>query len=245
MFNLSSQQIDEISHFAYISDKEIRSDLCRNYITSENDYTSNFTGALRRNINSYTKTGLQATSYLLEPSLERQIGCDAAIIICSNGESKIAVFEAKWPRMATKNYKWDHAQTSTGLSHFSDQLERQKQHNGTLAVFEMFYCEFTPYTQPNYMQNEVSSCIWHDDAMSFKNNRVTPGSIWDQNDIESMLLKTVKLNVEDILKQVCQCQAGKPISMSDPEGIAREFSLPNNILFILADELNQDGENSN
>ncbi|WP_150046225.1 hypothetical protein [Methylomonas rhizoryzae] len=244
MFKLSSQQIDEISYFAYISDKEIRSDLCRNYITSENDYTSNFTGALRRNINSHTKTGLQATSYLLEPRLERQIGCDAAIIICSKGESKIAVFEAKWPRLATKNYQWDHAQTSTGLSHFSDQLERQKQHKCILAVFEMFYCEFTPNTQPKYMQNEVSSCIWHDDAISFKNSRGIPDSIWDQQDLVSML-QSVNLNVEDILKQVCLCQAGTPISMSDPKDIAREFSLPANVLFIQADEIDQDGENSN
>ena len=72
------------------------------------------------------------------------MGCDAAIIICSNGQSKIAVFEAKWPRLATKNYQWDYYQTSKGLSHFSDQLERQKRYNGTLAVFEMFYCEFKP-----------------------------------------------------------------------------------------------------
>lgn len=243
MFKLSSQQICEISYLAYISDKEIRSDLCRNYIKSENDYTSNFTGALRRNINSYASPGLQATSYLLDSSLERQMGCDAAIIICSNGQSKIAVFEAKWPRLATKDYQWDYNQTSTGISHFSDQLERQKKYNDTLAIFEMFYCEFKPNAQPNYMQNEVSSCIWHNDAMSFKNKRKTPDLIWDQQDLISML--KVNLNVGEIIQKVCQCQMGKPISMSDPGDMAQEFQLPNNILFIQADELDQDSQNSN
>jgi hypothetical protein len=235
VFKLSQPQINELRGFAYISDKEIRSDLCRNYIKTENDYTSNFTGALRRNINSYSRTGLQATSYLLEPRQERQMGCDAAIIICSNGQSKIAVFEAKWPRLSTNYYQWDHAQTSTGLSHFSDQLERQKCHNSNLAIFEMFYCEFLPFSQPDYMQNEVSSCVWHDKAMVFKSKRSNPDSIWDQGDLISML-KIENLDVGEIIERVCQCQAGTPIGMSDPEGIAQEFALPSNVLFIRANE---------
>jgi hypothetical protein len=241
VFKLSSQQIQELKHFTYISDKEIRSDLCRNYIKSENDYTSNFTGALRRNINSYTQTGLQATSYLLEPRLERQIGCDAAIIICSNGQSKIAVFEAKWPRLATNNYQWDYSQTSTGLSHFSDQLERQKRHNGNLAIFEIFYCEFMPFAQPNYMQDEVSSCVWHDDAMKFKNSRSNPDATWDQGDLVSML-RIGNIDIGDIVEKVCLCQAGSPIGMTDPLSIAQEFALPSNILFVQANEGNPEIE---
>jgi hypothetical protein len=45
-------QIDELCKFAYLADKEARSDLFRGFIRDENDYTSNFTGALRRIINS-------------------------------------------------------------------------------------------------------------------------------------------------------------------------------------------------
>lgn len=244
MFKLSPQQTHELKHFAYISDKEIRSDLCRNFITNENDYTSNFTGALRRNINSYTKTGLQATSYLLASTQEQQMGCDAAIIICSNNQSKIAVFEAKWPRLATNNYQWDYPQTSTGLSHFSDQLDRQKRHNSNLAIFEMFYCEFMPFSQPSYMQDEVSSCVWHNDALNFKNKRRNPDAVWNQADLISML-KAGNIDISAIVEQVCLCQAGAPISMSDPESIAQEFALPSNILFIQANESDIGIENGN
>lgn len=235
MFKLRPDQIVELRYFATISDKEIRSDLCRNYIKNENDYTSNFTGAFRRNINSYTKTGLKATSLLLNSAHERQFGCDATIIVCSNGKSKIAIFEAKWPRLRTKSYRWDYSQTATGLSHFSDQLDRQAWQNGDHAVFEMFFCEYMPFSQPKYMKDEVSSCVWHDDAMSFKNNRKSPNAIWDHADLIS-LLKSGNIEIGEIVEAVCLCQAGTPISMTDPLGIAMEFRLPPNILFIEAGE---------
>ncbi|MBT43626.1 MAG: hypothetical protein CMF12_14035 [Idiomarina sp.] len=57
MFKLNPVQILELCHFTMISDREIRSDLSIGMISDENDYTSNFTGTLRRNINSYSRTG--------------------------------------------------------------------------------------------------------------------------------------------------------------------------------------------
>lgn len=226
-------QIAELCYFATLSDIEIRSDLCRGYIKNENDYTSNFTGAFRRNINSYTKTGLTATSMLLDSNHEKQLGCDATIIISSNGQSKIAIFEAKWPRLSEPHYRWDYPQTSTGLSHYTDQLNRQKRHNGSLAIFEMFYCEFHPYKQPSYMQDEVSSCVWHDDAVSFNNSRPNSDDIWSQADLIAMLTKG-NIEISSIVEAICKCEAGQPFQMDDPTLIASEFRLPGNILFIQA-----------
>lgn len=236
---MTNAQIDELSRFAMLADTEIRSDLSRGYIKNENDYTSNFTGAFRRNINSYTQTGLTATSILLDSNHEQQMGCDAAIIITSGGTSKIAIFEAKWPRISKSNYQWDYSQTSTGLSHYSDQLNRQKRNNGTLAIFEMFYCEFPFDKQPSYMTDRVSSCIWHDDAVLFKNNRTKPDSIWSQSDLIKMLQKG-NLEIGNIIRSICKCEKGKPISMDNAESIAMEFRLPSNVLCI---NTNFDSEN--
>lgn len=231
MFKMSPAQINELSNFAILSDTEIRSDLSSGYIKNENDYTSNFTGAFRRNINSYTQTGLTATSMLLDSNHEQQMGCDATIIITSGGESKIAIFEAKWPRLSKAHYQWDYSQTSTGLSHYSDQLNRQKRHNDTLAIFEMFYCEFQFTKQPSYMKDRVSSCVWHDDAMLFKNNRPNPDDIWSQAELESMLQKG-NLEIGSIIREICKCNKGRPIQMDNAESIAMEFRLPSNILHI-------------
>jgi hypothetical protein len=78
---LSAGQLDELKRFATLSDMEIRGDLARGYIKDENDYTSNFVSALRRNINAYGRSGLSATSFLLTHGQEREWGADAAIIL--------------------------------------------------------------------------------------------------------------------------------------------------------------------
>lgn len=111
-------QIGELAHFAAIADREARTDLAKGYIRGENDYTSNFTGALRRIINANSTTGLTAESYLLSPSEEREMGVDGAIILSNDSNSKVAVFEAKFPRFKQVGYRWDKEQTASGLCHF-------------------------------------------------------------------------------------------------------------------------------
>lgn len=152
-------QLKELAHLASLSDREVRSDLAIGAIKDENDYTSNFTSALRRNINSYSQSGLSATSFLLPHGDEREVGADAAIVLSRGNESKVAVFEAKWPRFANPGYAWDYAQTATGLSHFSDQLERQKRWQKTFAIFEMFYSEHPFGTQPSFLDPSGSACV--------------------------------------------------------------------------------------
>jgi hypothetical protein len=61
-------QLEELAHLALLSDREVRNDLAKGAIKDENDSTSNFTSALRRNINSCSQSGLSATSFLLQHS---------------------------------------------------------------------------------------------------------------------------------------------------------------------------------
>lgn len=230
---LSPQQLQELSGFASIADKEARSDLVDGFIKDEGDYTSNFTGALRRIINSNSHFGLSATSFLLSHTKEREVGADAAIILSRGNESKIAVLEAKWPRFATAGYQWDYSQTATGLSHFSDQLERQKKWSGTLAVFEMFYCEYPFGKQPPFLDNYGSSCVWHDDAEAFRADRAHPDAVWTQGELQA-LLQSKKTTIATVMIEFGECKRGVVIRMVGPEAIGREFRLPHRLLAITA-----------
>jgi len=227
-------QTEELIRFAYFSDMEIRSDLARGYIKSENDYTSNFTGALRRNINSYSRTGLSATSLMLTPVDEQRTGTDATIIITRHGESKVALFEAKWPRISDPYFQWDYPQTANGLSHFSDQLVRQRYYKKQFAVFEMFYCEHDFGSQPPYMQQRLSSCVWHNDAHCFMNKRAKPEAVWNQDDLVT-LLKAGNCGIDNILLPLCECQREAVLKMSDPKNIVHEFRLPPMVLSVCGD----------
>lgn len=231
---LPSDQTQELITFANWADREARSDLAGGYIQNEDDYTSHFTGALRRIINSNSKTGLSATSLKLAACDEQKTGTDAAIIISRHGQSKVTIFEAKWPRFSKKHYKWDYAQTASGLSHFSDQLTRQHSYNKNFAVFEMFYCEYEFNKQPPFMNDQLSSCVWHEDAHSFMNKRSAPDNIWSQSDLQN-LLKVNNLGIDSILKSVCECSKGKILSFADPSGIAQEFHFPTKALAIKCD----------
>lgn len=231
MLKLTPTQIQDLAHLAYISDREIRSDLVIGMIKDEDDYTSNFTGALRRNINCYSKTGIKATSYALPSAIEQAVGCDATIIIQANGYTKVALFEAKWPRFSKKYYAWDYNQTSKGLSHYSDQLDRQSLQASNFAIFEMFYCEYPFNTQPSHMQGEGSSCVWHHDAINYKNARANPDAIWIHADLDGLLQKG-NLSIAEILIEVCSCNQGTPIAKGDASNTIQEFRMSGNILVL-------------
>ena len=79
-FRIRPEQIREIVTYAALADKEIRSDFSRGFVSGENDYTSLFTGALRRNLNTYSQAGVSVTSFVLKGADERKSGCDAAFV---------------------------------------------------------------------------------------------------------------------------------------------------------------------
>lgn len=233
---LSQEQIAELCQMATWSDREVRGDLAGGFIRNEDDYTSNFTGAFRRNINAYSQTGLVASSFMASTGVERRTGCDAAIVISRGGRSKVALFEAKWPRFQKTSYPWDYAQTATGLSHFSDQLERQKAVHPDFAVFEMFYNEYPFGTQPDPLHEYLSSCVWHSDAVSFNEERASATDRWTTGDLRS-LIKGDGCTIVEILQSLGLCLEGVPLALDGTtEGVAGELGIEGPVLRIDARE---------
>ncbi len=230
---LPPDQLTELCWLAGISDKEIRSDLIRGLIKDENDYTSNFTSTLRRNINSHSQTGLTATSFLLSHSEEREVGADATIVLTRGSESKVALFEAKWPRFSKPGYGWDYDQTVSGTSHYSGQLERQKKWLHHFAIFEMFYSEEPFQTKQPYLTPFGSSCVWHQEAEAFRQSRNQPDSVWPQAELQK-LLSAHHVGIETIMLAFGLCQKGQPLQTAEAEAIGREFRLPARVLSINA-----------
>ena len=236
---LPNNQIQELLHFCSISDMEIRSDLILGYIINENDYTSNFTGALRRNINSYSQTGLRATSHLLTSQEEKGTGCDAAIIIKTGNTGKVLLLEGKWPRLSNPFHHWDWKQTSTGLSHFSDQLSRQANFAKRYAIAEMFYDECAFGSGAPHMQPHGSVCVWHEDAIAYDLSRTNSPMVWSQSELVTMLQKGTH-SIAHIVQQVCLCYQGTVLNLPDTLRLnALDFPLPSSILVITGEESNK------
>lgn len=95
-----SDVIDDVSKSVFWADRMVRSDLAIGLIANENDYTSNLTSTIRRQINSKNRPHLKATSLVLKPRVERKLGCDASIILSNTKEFKVCLFEAKLPRLS-------------------------------------------------------------------------------------------------------------------------------------------------
>ncbi|EHQ05552.1 hypothetical protein [Leptonema illini] len=139
----SPHVIAEVADCARWADRLVRADLIHGFVVTENDYTSNFTSAFRREINSRRLPGLSAHSQVLTPSVERRTGTDGCIVFHNQSVFKVGLFEGKWPRLSTHLNYWDSIQKSGGRSHFDDQLARQAALSG-YAIWEMFYSE-EPY----------------------------------------------------------------------------------------------------
>lgn len=196
---------------AHWADREVRTDLQLGYIAGENDYTSNFTGTLRRKINAANMTGLQATSFVLNAALERQFGADACIVFANDTEFKIGLFEAKWPRLTTRVDYWDALQRSSGISHFDSQLARQAVLLPRFAIWEMFYMEHPFGAGPPRFPMHGSACFWSKDVQPVSAGR-TQTSPW--TDAELLALAPVH-DIGHIVGEICRCHVGTAIAGDD------------------------------
>jgi hypothetical protein len=210
---------DLVCHIIQSSDRQVRTDLHLGHIASENDYTSNFTGTIRRQINGAGQPGLQAQSHVLKPGVERKVGADACIIFANRIEFKVGIFEAKWPRLSTHTDNWDSVQVSLGHSHFDSQLDRQAAWLAHFAVWEMFYMEHAFAQQPQAFPDYNSACFWHADAHAASSQRLRTAR-W--RDHELLLLGPVH-DVDHIVREICACRAGVAIAGSDYAGAVTQF----------------------
>lgn len=220
--------IDAIEDCAEWADRLVRSDLISGVVVSENDYTSNFTGALRREINSRSLPGISAHSQVLTPRVERKTGTDGCIIFRNKNHFKIGLFEAKWPRLSTHTNYWDSIQKSTSKSHFDSQLDRQSG-LAPYAVWEMFYCE-EPYGANPLFPHYGSSCVWHPDAFvaSSARNQANP---WDDTELTALLSASGK-NIGHVVRSILECTKGRRYPVDSMEGQLRELGIKGKVLVI-------------
>jgi hypothetical protein len=224
----STPIIFEIKSCAEWADRLVRADLINGFIVNENDYTSNFTSAFRREINSRDIPGISAHSQVLTPSVERKTGTDGCIIFRNKNHFKIGIFEAKWPRLSTHTNYWDSLQKNTAISHFDSQIYRQKNFTN-LAIWEMFYCE-EPYKANSLFPPFGSSCVWHSDAVavSLARNQATP---WSDTELTSMLRNSGN-DIGSIVSSILECKQGHPLPVDSMDGQLREFGIKGEILIV-------------
>lgn len=224
----SPHVIAEVADCVRWADRLVRADLIHGFVVTENDYTSNFTSAFRREINSRRLPGLSAHSQVLTPSVERRTGTDGCIVFHNQSVFKVGLFEGKWPRLSTHLNYWDSIQKSTGKSHFDDQLGRQAALSG-YAIWEMFYSE-EPYGANKLFPDEGSSCVWHDDAFvnSSSRNQTSP---WTDAELSSLLSSKGK-NIGQIVTSICECKKGKTLPTSQMQDHLRDIGIKGNVLVI-------------
>lgn len=220
--------IDLVVGCAEWADRLVRSDLINGFVVTENDYTSNFTGAFRREINSRAIPGLVAHTQVLTPAVERGTGTDACIIFRNRNIFKVGLFEAKWPRLSTHTNCWDSLQRSTGESHFDSQLDRQNALSGP-AIWEMFYSE-EPYGPNPCFPEYGSSCVWHTDAFatSFARTQTSP---WADTELTT-LLTAHKHGIGEVVRSICECRKGRPHPVEMMQSYLGELGIKGKVLVI-------------
>jgi len=220
--------IDVVVECAEWADRLVRSDLIKGFVVTENDYTSNFTSALRREINSRGVPGLAAHSQVLTPVVERKTGTDACIIFRNKDHFKVGLFEAKWPRLSTHTNCWDSIQKSTSKSHFDSQLGRQHALSGP-AVWEMFYSEEAYGSNPMFPMYG-SSCVWHADAFAASSARAQTKP-WSDAELATVLGAS-KRTIGDIVRSVCECIEGQRYPIGMMQSHLGELGIKGEILVI-------------
>lgn len=229
--------IDIIKECGHWADRLVRSELISQIIVTENDYTSNFTAAFRREVNSRSITGLKAHSQVLAPGVERLVGADACIVLMSNTEFKIGIFESKWPRLSVQLNGWDSIQKGSNISHFDSQLQRQQQYTKYYAIWEMFYLEEPFGSRPSEFPQYGSSCVWHGNAVQVSQGR-NKNQVWTDVELLS-LLSLGHLSIEDIIQSICECTSGAAISNERLHGFVAELGFPGEVLIISYSEQTQ------
>lgn len=220
--------INEIAGCAEWADRLVRADLIRGFVVTENDYTSNFTAALRREINSRNIPGLSAHSQVLTPAVERKTGTDGCIIFRNNSQFKIGLFEAKWPRLSTHTNCWDSLQKSTSESHFDNQLKRQSSLSD-FAIWEMFYSE-EPYGTNPLFPTFGSSCVWHTEAFAVSSARATTLP-WTDAELVAMLSAS-GIGIGGIVRSICNCTHGEPHPTDSMQGLLSDLGIKGDVLVI-------------
>ena len=201
----------------------LRRDLVDGIITDERDYVSNLTGRIR---DFYLQVGLSCFSHAqtLPTAVSHHVGCDALIVCNMGSESKICLFEAKWPRLTQgKSYRWDYIQRGSSISHFSDQLQRQAGWSRYAAIWELFISESPIGNQPHPLIDDWgSTCVWHKIAKSYDQTR-NRKLIWKSSELNKIISPNPHplhffsanwgRNIREMLLRVLYCRDGRRLDV--------------------------------
>lgn len=223
--------IETITDCVEWADRLTRADLAAGIVVTENDYTSNFTAALRREIAARNIHNLKAKIQVLNSSIERKSGTDGCIILSNETEFKVGIFEAKWPRLLKNKDSWDSLQRSSGISHFDEQLKRQESLAGKFAIWEMFYSEYEFGKQPSFMPDTGSACVWHEHAFNASQKREIKNKPWTDNELEA-LLTSHSITTSSIVREICECKHGTAMPEQNYANIFENFEAPDKALVI-------------
>jgi hypothetical protein len=186
-------------------DVNCRIELEREILVSERDYVTALTTRIRDEIGRHFN--LRSHAQTLRPRVENENGVDGIIVFKSGNEIKAGIFEAKRPQVLKANHRWDYL-SSRKLSHFSEQIEKQRKWRGQLALWEMFFNEGPKGHESPPFEFFGSSCVWHDNAYDFMNKQGLIFNCWNTAKLKQ-LLNSDCVNFYSIIFDMISCKAGK------------------------------------
>ncbi|MCR8561955.1 hypothetical protein KXD93_30150 [Mucilaginibacter sp. BJC16-A38] len=235
---LNAENAKVIGNLFNTLDQGVRNDLSRGQIADERDYVSrlvthfNYPYGL---FNTYSVGKMKFDcgwfARVNKGESERGFGCDSMIIFRVGDKVKVGLFEAKWPRiMDYPDYPWDYLQKSSKQSHFTSQIERQSNWSDNAAIWEMFFYENEIGKTDGLFDKNGSTCIKHDFANAVIDSTERPALIWDNDDLENLLIKArtageETINIGYILEEILTCKLGKAIEIDETD---RYFTLYEN-----------------
>jgi hypothetical protein len=197
-------------------------------LISERDYVTALTTRIRIELSQHLS--LYCHAQTVNSQNENQFGVDGIIVFRSIDKVKIGLFEAKRPQVTQHNYRWDYL-TTRNLSHFSEQIEKQRIWNGKLAIWEMFFNEAQYGFQTPPYDFFGSSCVWHNNAFNFIHTENLIFRTWSTDNLKK-LLKTSGLNFYSIIYDIISCPAGEITNINTDSNSFRIFSRENDNISI-------------
>jgi hypothetical protein len=209
------QQADIISYTIHRLDVQCRTELVAGTIISERDYVSALTTRVRDSLNGPGWPGnLWCHAQTLPSSDEQQFGVDAMIVFRSGLFVKVGVFEAKRPQVRERDAAWD--RINNGISHFSEQIQKQRQIQESAAVWELFMVDCDTGDQSPPFDTFGSSCVWHRSADEFMRKENLISSRWTTDKLRTMVQHS-NGNLYYTIFEILSCSAGRrfPIERDD------------------------------
>ena len=213
-------QAQAVGWICYQADRLTRQELSINTIASERDYMSTLSTRIR---DAWQPFG-QAFAYsaTLSGGVEQAFGCDTLLVVHDDQGAKLCLIEAKWPRIATRpSYRWDKQQKQKGktskLSHFTQQLQRQRFVIPDAVVVEMFLLELPPGTESSVLDDFGGTLILHQDAYMFDTMRRKSSNAWTNYDFWELMgfAGNRKHNLGLLVTRLAQCRLGNPLPIAN------------------------------